>query len=439
MKKVFVLILAFQIMLSLAACNRVPPVAPSTDDSGMAFQPNDTDVQDDVREGFSRQTVRFLYPLADGGTSEVVLRLVLPDTWRISYENGTYEVIPFAEYATLYCEDDCVGGIGFLQYELPEGEDLPREAIFNQIAMGAMQYWDIRQHFDTVSAEEAPYCTALTSVVYASKIFPDGVERKNSAIVTYHPENQMYFALNLLDGIKDRVLLAEADLRYIGESMEWESLSDTAMTEEEIAISVLKKGGDVVLPDTVTSLTFSIVDAAYPLDQPITSIRFGRNMSLFHGYNIDTLENLYVHEQDPNYISVDGVIYSRDRTRLVAFPSGRSGSFSVPEGVVSIDSGAFLCTDLTSIYLPDSVNVLCPHALNESNTLREISLPKSIRGLDSCLPCVWVETGEVNGIRQLLPNVTITYRGTYESWKKQTVDVYVPDSQLICTDFETGK
>ena len=181
-------------------------------------------VEPEVRDGFQIQTVEFPYNTSEGDSAKVKLTLALPTNWSISYDYNTYELIPFKEYADFKFEDDYVGGIGFIQYELPDDQDIPVEGIFNQIAMGSMTFWYIRQHFDIVTEESLPYCTAITSVVYSSKVFPDGKERSNSGIVTYHPGYKMYFTLELNDGNKDREILTAEEIRYIAESMEWQPL-----------------------------------------------------------------------------------------------------------------------------------------------------------------------------------------------------------------------
>lgn len=174
-----------------------------------------------IKEGFGANRIKIKHINSNGQLVNVTLGINLPKEWTINYDYQSYEMIPFAEYADIKNGSDYVGGIGFLTYDLPaEQADIP-EAIFNQIAMGAMTFWNIRQNFDVVTAEDSPYRTALTSVLYSSKAFQDGKERSNSGIVSYHPEYKMYIALQLTDGTKDRTILSEEELRYVAESIEW--------------------------------------------------------------------------------------------------------------------------------------------------------------------------------------------------------------------------
>ena len=370
MKQTALILVILLLLTGLSACTVTPP----PEDSSTSDTPAATaDVQNPVPpEGFSQRTIRFLYD-RNGGTYEAALDILLPADWTVSYGYGQYEVPPYEAYAAFFLDGECVGNIGFVQYELPEGDDLPVQAIFHQITMGAVRVWNIHQHFDAVTSEDAAHCTALTSVLYSAKLFPDGRDRTNSGIVTYHPENEMYFALELIDGYKERQLLTEEQLYITAESITWRPLAGRAMTAEEIAAAILKKGGDAVLPDTVTEITDSILTAAQPFEQPLLSIRFGKNTKSFTDVNVNTLQKLLVAENDPNYISADGVIYTRDRSTLVAFPAGRTGIFPVPDGVTAIADGAFFGTCLSEVILPDSVTSVSENAFADTVTVRKAS------------------------------------------------------------------
>ena len=73
----------------------------------------------------------------------------------------------------------------------------------------------------------------------------------------------------------------------------------------------------------------------------------------------DKLTAFTVDAENPDFASADGVILSKDRTRIVLFPTGKDGHYEVPDGISCIGERAFYwnCTmsKLTSIYLPLSV------------------------------------------------------------------------------------
>ena len=74
------------------------------------------------------------------------------------------------------------------------------------------------------------------------------------------------------------------------------------------------------------------------------------------------LTSINVAEDNLNYASIDGVLYSKDKKTLIMYPKGKTGSFTIPNGVTSIgDEDDYAscefedCTGLTSITIPNSV------------------------------------------------------------------------------------
>ena len=72
-----------------------------------------------------------------------------------------------------------------------------------------------------------------------------------------------------------------------------------------------------------------------------------------------SLENVEVDGNNPNFASVDGLLYSKDGKTLYACPRGRSGSIEVKEGTETILEGAILdCSVLERVVLPATVTRL---------------------------------------------------------------------------------
>lgn len=58
----------------------------------------------------------------------------------------------------------------------------------------------------------------------------------------------------------------------------------------------------------------------------------------------------------PDLCSVDGVLFDKNKTILLAYPRGKQGSYTIPDEVVAIDGWAFgYCTGLTDLFIPKSV------------------------------------------------------------------------------------
>ena len=117
-----------------------------------------------------------------------------------------------------------------------------------------------------------------------------------------------------------------------------------------------------------------------------------------------SLERITVDKENTAYADIDGVLYTKDGTELVAYPSGKVGeSFTVPssvrkitssyafrnnqhlrqitvsEGVTEIWSQAFRgCKALEYVTLPKSLTVLGDWAFMDCENLKSINLPAGI-------------------------------------------------------------
>lgn len=75
----------------------------------------------------------------------------------------------------------------------------------------------------------------------------------------------------------------------------------------------------------------------------------------FAGYYC-SLGFIDVSPENLRYGQIDGVLFDKQEKTLVAYPIGRDGMYSIPEGVTTIGDDAFWgCAGLTGITLPDSV------------------------------------------------------------------------------------
>ncbi|MDL2241758.1 leucine-rich repeat protein [Bacteroidales bacterium OttesenSCG-928-L03] len=89
------------------------------------------------------------------------------------------------------------------------------------------------------------------------------------------------------------------------------------------------------------------------------------------------LTSFLVEDSNPNYCSLDGVLFNKDQTALVLYPSGKKETdYIVPNGVTRIETGAFVnCTALTSITLPAGLTYIGQWAFSGCSALTSITLP----------------------------------------------------------------
>ncbi|MCM1321854.1 MAG: leucine-rich repeat domain-containing protein [Bacteroides sp.] len=95
-----------------------------------------------------------------------------------------------------------------------------------------------------------------------------------------------------------------------------------------------------------------------------------------------SLASITVASDNPNYCAQDGILYDKNKTRLIAYPSA-SGNVNlggkIPSTVTIISDNAFRgCTALTDITIPEGVERIKWYAFYGCTGLEHVSIPKSI-------------------------------------------------------------
>ena len=75
-----------------------------------------------------------------------------------------------------------------------------------------------------------------------------------------------------------------------------------------------------------------------------------------------------VSSENKAYSSVNGVLYTKSRNKLICCPGGYKGDLVIPDGVTRIMNYSFNeCSGLTSVTIPDSVTIIADDAFNGCN------------------------------------------------------------------------
>ena len=150
------------------------------------------------------------------------------------------------------------------------------------------------------------------------------------------------------------------------------------------------------IPDSVTI----IGDFAFFECERLENVDFGNGLTTIGAYAFawcESLTNIYIHsgitnigyclfrycknlteitvaEDNPNYCSVDGILFNKDKWYLLSYPIGkRETSYEIPYGVEVIGEAAFdMCTNLTSITIPNTLLSIYEYAFRGCENLTDL-------------------------------------------------------------------
>ena len=170
-------------------------------------------------------------------------------------------------------------------------------------------------------------------------------------------------------------------------------------------------GGELIIPATIAGHTVTQVGRRAFMDKDqITSVRFPNTVTFigresFRGcqglttvyipesvehialpaFNrCQNIENFHVHEDNPSYRSIDGVLFHKDMSAIRRFPTARAGEYVLPEGVGRIHDGAFsFAKNLTRVTVSEGVTHINKGAFRDCEALTHVQLPESLEQFSS--------------------------------------------------------
>jgi hypothetical protein len=141
----------------------------------------------------------------------------------------------------------------------------------------------------------------------------------------------------------------------------------------EDAFSGCESLTSVIIPNSVTAIGSGAFEATSLTNITIPSSVTNIGDGAFFGAG--GLTCIAVSAENPDYSSVDGILFNKSQTALIEYPASKSAaSYVVPNGVTSIGDQAFSCADLSSIIIPNSVTNMGDSVFAECISLTNISV-----------------------------------------------------------------
>jgi hypothetical protein len=133
----------------------------------------------------------------------------------------------------------------------------------------------------------------------------------------------------------------------------------------------------IIIPSSVTKIgssAFFICFRSTSIKIPSSVISIGQ-LAFARSNYID------VDSENPNYSSLDGVLFNKTQTKLLQCPPSKTGIYNIPSTVNTIEGDAFNCSGLTSIIIPSSVTTIGSYAIFNCNSLISITIPSSVTSI----------------------------------------------------------
>ena len=140
-------------------------------------------------------------------------------------------------------------------------------------------------------------------------------------------------------------------------------------------------------------------------------------------YDVEAFE---VDPENPYFAAVDGVLYSKDLTKLLRYPRARAGAeFTVPDSVTEIGTRAFdEAANLTKIHISDKVTTF-GYRVFQDGGLQAIYAPEDSDAAKYCIDEEYLFYPETGG-NPKNPTRTIASTGKLSTWNGTLVEAVAP-------------
>ena len=196
----------------------------------------------------------------------------------------------------------------------------------------------------------------------------------------------------------EAVVAKDSDFEYI--------LAPKNKPRYVLVTKYIGKDSKIIIPDKINGYPVNVLsENVFKGCTNLTYIKVPATVTTLSGNTFAecrSLTEIEVHKNNTSYLSENGIVFTFDKTTLVAFPAGRSGEYTVPESVLTIGVSAFEgaykltavnmynnvssistnafrgCFSLKDLRLSDGLSVIGEKAFANCVDLREIHIPGSV-------------------------------------------------------------
>ena len=135
----------------------------------------------------------------------------------------------------------------------------------------------------------------------------------------------------------------------------------------------------ITIPKSVTTLESNAFEGcsglkSFYIPKNVTKI----SSSVFN--DCPNLSEITVDPENEKYCSIDGILFTKNKSILCRFPEGKTyTSYTVPNFVLTVEEYAFQgCDKLKNIYLPNNLGIIGDHAFWGCKKLESLIIPDKV-------------------------------------------------------------
>lgn len=173
--------------------------------------------------------------------------------------------------------------------------------------------------------------------------------------------------------------------------------------------SIISIGKGAFWESNLTSVTF-----------PNTTFKLGERAF----YGCSELLEFSVASDNPNYSVIDGVLFNKDQTSLLLYPSGKKGAYVIPNSVNNLEKNSFIgCNGLTSIEMPNTLTTIKDSTFYNCINMTNAFIPNSITYIGSSAFYNCYKLSNIN-----IPNTLSTIEDNTFAYCSGLTSIIIPNS-----------
>lgn len=254
----------------------------------------------------------------------------------------------------------CFQNCGAAQILLPQSLNVISAGFFNHVNRFAGQTFTVPAGVTGVGLAHTFYDFGTELTAFA--VAPGNTACKAVDGVLYSADGTILYAIPRSKTFPDGVFAIEEGVTFLG----------------ELSFCRNPNIREVVLPDSFEISPVEKNDPRYILYQDYGNLNSGSSLDIAI-YLHTNVARYSVKATNPRYTSVDGVLYTKGQTSLVAVPARYDGKLTIPQGVTRWESGAMWAVDSATvdgymencegISIPNSLTYIAPDQLTKLNRL----------------------------------------------------------------------